>query len=112
MTGLPGKVEKIIVIPNQIGHAVRIADIGDVHLQTIFKAVDIEKIAAVFFDQAVNNGYLCVELNQLAGQIRADESEASSNEDLLPPELIRHVYLFRHKNVAVQLGSFRISLTS
>jgi hypothetical protein len=48
---LPREVEDHIVVAHQVVHGALLADVGDVHLEALFDAVDVEQVAAVVGDE-------------------------------------------------------------
>ena len=94
VAGLPGQVEQIVLALHQIVHAVLVAHIGDVDPHPVLDAGDVEQVAAVFRDQAVHQGDLRPQLDQPAGQVRADEAEAARNNYMFPIEKIRNTHVF------------------
>ena len=48
---LPGKIENHIVIAHQVVHGALLADVGDVDLEAVFDAVDVEQVPAVVADE-------------------------------------------------------------
>ena len=54
MAGLAGEVEKEVVALNQIAHAVGIAHVCDVEFHLLADLGDVEQVAAVLGDQAVD----------------------------------------------------------
>ena len=61
MAGLAGEIEEIILLLDQVAHAVFIAHVGDVDLDLVFDPVDVEQVAAVFRHQAVHKQNVCAE---------------------------------------------------
>src|SRR5262249_26687339 len=93
VAGLSGKIEQVVLILDQVAHAVRIPNIGDVDAHPIFYSGDVEEIAAVFWYQAVEQHNLRAQLDQPAREIRADETQPARDEDILALER-RHVGAF------------------
>ena len=94
VAGLAGEVEDEVLALHEILQAVLVAHVGDVHAHAAGEAVDVEKIAAVFRDEAVHEQHVGAEVHELPREIRADEAEAAGDEDAFAAEVLsvgRHV---------------------
>ena len=54
VAGLAGEIEEVILAPHQVSEAVFVAHVGDVDAHVIFDAGDVEQVAAVFGNEAVD----------------------------------------------------------
>ena len=82
VAGLPGKVEQVILILEQIGHRKRIAHVAHIHRDLVADVLDIVWIAAVLRDQAINQRDLRPLGYQRTGKIGADETQTAGDQDL------------------------------
>src|SRR5262249_39152503 len=82
MAGLAGEIEKKLAFPNERRDRGRITNIGKIDNHPVADVVDVEKVAAIFRDQAIHESDSCAELDQAPGQGRADESQPSSDKDI------------------------------
>src|SRR5262249_29958127 len=83
---LTGQIEEVVLSLHQVAHTVFVANVRDVDADTISDVVNIKEIAAVFRNQAVNERDLSAEVDQMPGQIGADEAEAAGDEHSLSHE--------------------------
>ena len=72
---LAGQVEQHLLAAHQVLHAVA-AHVGDVDADLVLVAVEVEQVAAVVGQQAVDRGHLRAQVGERAAQVRADEAEA------------------------------------
>ena len=76
---LAGEIEDHVLLAHQIVHRGLLADVGDVDADAIFEAADVEQIAAVVVDQRVDEQDARAEVDELPGQVAADEAEAAGD---------------------------------
>ena len=57
VAGLAGEVEEELVILHEVAHAVLVAHIGDIDLHTVLDPGDVEKVAAILRDEAVEQSH-------------------------------------------------------
>ena len=86
MASLAREVEEKVVSLDQGGHGVLVAHIRNVQFDAIPDVMDIEKVAAIFRNQAVNQHDFCAQADETPGQRRTDESETAGDEDIRPGE--------------------------
>ena len=86
MAGLAGEVEKIVAAPEQLAHPGRVADIGDLYPHPVGDLGDVETVAAVIRQQAVDQDHPAAQCRELGGQIGADKAEPAGHNDLRPIE--------------------------
>src|SRR6266550_632417 len=82
MAGLAGEIKKKLALLDQGRHRGGVANVSKIDSHSIADVVNIEKIAAVFRDQAVHQRHLCAELDQVPGEGGTDETKASGNENV------------------------------
>src|SRR5215471_3708891 len=90
MAGLSGEIEEVVLALDQIGHAVTIAHIRDVHPHPIFQTGNVEETAAIFGDETVDECNSRAIISQAACHVRSDETETTGNE---------HVLIFKHSSL-------------
>jgi hypothetical protein len=76
---LPGEAEDHVAVADQIVHRRLLTDVGDVDVDPIGDAVDVEQVAAVIGDQRVDQQHVGAEVDQHARQIAADEAETAGD---------------------------------
>ena len=76
---LAGEVEDHVLPAHQIVHRALLADVGDVDADAILDAADVEQVAAVLGDQRVDEQHARAEVDELAGEVAADEAEAAGD---------------------------------
>ena len=54
VAGLAGQVEQVVLPLHEVAHAVLVAHVGDIDADAVLDAGDVEEVAAVFGDQAVD----------------------------------------------------------
>lgn len=83
VTGLPGEVEEEVLVLDEVGDCVGISDIGDVDAKVwgVCEVVEVEGVAAVFGNEAVDDGDLGACLEEGACEGGADEAEPARDED-------------------------------
>src|SRR3954463_4890930 len=81
MARLPGEVEKVILVLDEIAQAMSVAHVGDVDLDAVPNALDVVKIPAVIRDQTVHDRDIRAEIDKAAGEVGADEAEAARDQD-------------------------------
>ena len=109
MAGLTGEIEqKVLARRHACGgcSGSRTSEILTLH--AVFDAVDVEAMAAVFGHQAVDQRDDGTEVDEPSGQVRTDESEPASDQDLRAGEaaevgLCRAVFI--HGQLAVPAAS-------
>src|SRR3954463_5528553 len=97
MTRLASEIEKIIFAFDQIFDRMGVANIRDVCQNSIPDVFDIEWIAAVLGNQAVDNGYLGAEIHQLPGQIGSNESHSPGDQYLRSRKRVIHNKSVRYR---------------
>ena len=83
MAHLAGQVEEHVLALHQVLHAVP-AHVGDVDADLVLVAGEVEEVAAVVRQQAVDRRHLRPEVGERAAQVRADEAEAAGDQDPAP----------------------------
>ena len=83
---LAGEVEEDVLVANEEAEAVLVAHIGDVHRQPILDAGDVVEQAPVRRDERVDDRDSCVQLEELAREVGADEAESTGDENPLAGE--------------------------
>ena len=86
VASLAREVEEKVASLDQGGHGVWVADIRHVHFDAIPDAMDIEEVAAIFRNQAVNQNDLCAQVDETPRQRGTDESQTARDEDIRPGE--------------------------
>ncbi len=86
VASLAREVEEKVASLDQRGHGVWVAYIRHVHFDAIPDAMDIEEVAAIFRNQAVNQHDFCAQGYETPGQRGTDESQTASDEDIRPGE--------------------------
>ena len=76
---LAGQIEDDRAIAHEEIHRGLLTDVGDVDADAIGDAVDVEQIAAVVGDQRVDEEHIRAKLDELAGEVTADETEAAGD---------------------------------
>ena len=82
MADLTREVENHVPPADEVIHGALLADVGDVHAQSIGQTVYIEQVAAVLRDQGVDQEDARAQVDQPAGQIAANEPEAAGDQHL------------------------------
>src|SRR5262249_43758520 len=82
MAHLTREVENHRSIADEIVHRGPLRDIRDVDLYAAGRAVDVEQVSAVVVDERIDEQDVGPELDQLAGQVAADEAEAAGDHYL------------------------------
>ena len=77
---LAGQVEDHILALNQGAHGIGVAHVGNVDLQAIFVAGDVEAIAAIVGDERVDQGDAGAQVDQPPGEVGADKAQAAGDE--------------------------------
>src|SRR2546423_9579254 len=92
VTGLSGEIEEKLPIFDKGCHRSRIAHIGKINSDTVSDVMNVEKIAAVFGNKAVDQSDLGPRLHEFACERGTDKSKAPSHEDIGATEnlTIRH----------------------
>src|SRR5438132_3448611 len=96
MTGLPREIEKKLPFSDERGHRGRIANIGKIDSYAVANVMNIEGIAAVFRNEAVDQRHFRAELDQAARQGRADKAEAARNQNVRAGE---NVWIPSHQGI-------------
>ncbi len=81
MAGLSSQVEEIFPPVQQMAQPVHIADVGDIDGQPIGNVGDVEEIAAIFRDQAVDQQHVAAKRDEPPRQGRADEAEPTGDQN-------------------------------
>lgn len=79
MAGLASEIEEVILVLNQVSHAVDIPHIGHVDVHLVADSFDIKKIAAILRDQAIDERQVRPETCQAARQIGTNKAQASGD---------------------------------
>ena len=82
VAGLAGQVKKKLAFLDQRRHCGSVANIGQINSHAIADVVNIKKVAAVFWNQAVDQGHLCAELDQAPGEGGTDKTEPAGDQDV------------------------------
>src|SRR5205807_219197 len=82
---LAGQIEDDRSIPHEIVHRRLLPDVGDVHPNAVGDAVEVEEMPAGLRDERVDDEHVGAELDELAGEIAADEAEPARDENRLAP---------------------------
>src|SRR5438477_593245 len=82
MTCLAGEIKKKLAFLDQRRHRGGVAHIGKIDSHSIADVVNIKQVAAVFWNQAVDQGHFCPELNQASGEGGTDKTEPSRDQDV------------------------------
>ncbi len=86
VASLAREVEEKVASLDQGGHGVWVAYIRRVQFDAIPDVVDIEEVAPIFRNQAVNQHDLCAQVDETPGQRGTDESQTACDEDIRPGE--------------------------
>ncbi|OQA20566.1 MAG: hypothetical protein BWY63_01498 [Chloroflexi bacterium ADurb.Bin360] len=79
MTHLSGEIEQIILILDQVIHAMGVTHIGDVHPHAVLNFCDVEEIAAVIRDQGIHQQHIRTQIHQSVRQMTADEAQSTGD---------------------------------
>ncbi len=82
VAGLPGEVEKVVLPGHEVVDAVGIAHVGDVDLHPAAQVLDVEGVAAVFGDEAVDQGYVRARRDEPPRKVGADKAQAAGDEHI------------------------------
>ena len=82
MAGLPREIEQKVPAFNQRSHGGGIPDIRQFNRRAIADVIDIEKIAAVFGNEAVHQGNFGIAREEAAGEGGTDKAETAGHEDI------------------------------
>jgi hypothetical protein len=82
VAGLPGQVKEEAASFDQGGHGMHVPNICKINSNPVADVVNIEEIAAILRDQAINECYFCPKGHQSASQRRADEAEPACYENV------------------------------
>src|SRR5256885_4870995 len=82
MTGLPGEIEEKLPVFDKRRHRSRIAYIGKIDSHSVPDVMNIEKITAIFGNQAVHQSDLGPRLHEFACECGTDKSEPPCHEDI------------------------------
>ena len=82
MTGLAGEIEQNFSSLNQCGHGVRVTHVRQIDNDAVTDISNIKEVAAMFWNQTVNQRYLCPESNQTPSQGRANEPESTRDKNI------------------------------
>ena len=83
MAGLPGEIEKIILAGDEVVDAVRIAHVGDVDVKPVADVGDVERVAAVFGDEGIDERDVRAVAHEAAREVGTDEAESAGDKNLL-----------------------------
>jgi hypothetical protein len=80
-------------------YTVGVAHIRDVNFHPVFDTFDVEQVAAVFRDQAVQKSHSGSQIYQPPGQIGAYEAQPPGDEDFRVSKFKKaiHTHIFRAK---------------
>src|SRR5581483_6557027 len=81
---LAGEVEDDGAILHEVVHRALLPDVGDVDLDAVRDAVDVEQVAAVRGNQRVDEKDVRAEIDEPAREVAADEPEAAGHHDPAP----------------------------
>jgi hypothetical protein len=82
VAGLADQIEDDVATADQVGKHVAIAQVGQVDRDALGDPLEVEPVAAVLRDQAVDDQDIGAESDQAAGQCRADEAKSAGNQHL------------------------------
>lgn len=82
MTGLASEVEQVVLAADEVGHGMRIAHVGDVDAHLAVEVGDIEEVAAVLRNQAIDQGHFGAQRHQATREVGTDEAEATGDQHL------------------------------
>ena len=71
---MASEVEKKIVTLDEIAHAVRASCIENVDFDSFRDSRDVERVAPIFRNEAIDQRYFGVELNQTSCQVLPEET--------------------------------------
>ena len=80
---MPGQIENIILPPHELAQRRRFAQIKNMNRQSLAKIGDIEMVPAIFWPQTIDQRHLRACFNEMACEVRADETQPPSNERAL-----------------------------
>src|SRR6266404_1540319 len=80
MTGLAGEIEQELAVLDQLRHCSRVAHVRQIDSHAVANVVDVEKIAAIFGNQTINECDLRLETDEASGEGRSDESEPTGDQ--------------------------------
>jgi hypothetical protein len=89
---LPGEVEDHLAVLHEVIHRARLPDVGDVDLDAILDAGDVEQIAAILGDQRVDEQDIGAERGEAVREVAADEPESARDHHLAPAIEIRRAH--------------------
>src|SRR5437879_3611418 len=96
MTGLTSEIEKKPPFSDERGHCGRIANIGKIDSYAVANVMNIKGVAAVFWNEAVDQRHLRTEIDQAAGEGRPDEAQAAGNQNVRSDE---NVWIPSHQGI-------------
>jgi hypothetical protein len=82
MARLPGEIEKEIPPLHQPRHRVRVANVGDIDRDLVPDIVNVEGVASIFRDQAVDERHPGAQPYEAPRQGGADKPESTRNQDV------------------------------
>ena len=83
MTHLAREVEDDLATLHQVLHGRFLANVGDVHANSILESMDVEEIAPVLGYHGVYDGDAGAEPREADGEVAPDEAEPSCDQDFL-----------------------------
>src|SRR5205814_1343114 len=87
MTRLPSQIKEIVFPLDEILHAVGVTHVGDVDLRPVLQTLNIEKVAAVIGDQAINESQVSPQASESPRQVGANKAQSSRDQNLGSREL-------------------------
>ncbi len=99
VTRLSGQIEKVVFSANERLQTVSVAHVGDIDVQLVAKTFEVERIAAVLGNQAIDEGKVGPETNEPAGQVGADKAQTSRDQNLGSFELATHRRRFAYTSL-------------
>ena len=90
------EIEKKLPSSDQRRHRGRVANIRKIDSHAVADVVNIEKMTAVFRDEAVDQRHFGAEIDQAAGEGGSDEAQAAGNQNVRPDE---NVWIPSHQGI-------------
>ena len=76
---LAREIEDHLLVAHQVIHRARLAHVGDVDADAVFDVRDIEQVAAVFWNEGIDDEHARAELDELMRERAADEPEPAGD---------------------------------
>ena len=96
MTRLTREIEKKLAMFDQVCHRIRVANVGQLDLNSVANVDYVEKVAAVFRNQAVYQRHFRAQTHQAPRQMGTDKPDSPCYENVGSGEA---VVIRRHRRI-------------